>query len=62
GAGPWIDVLKDGAAVTSGVHGPGPACSGIRKTVQFPLQPGRYVIQISANAGDSVPVMVSLVP
>ncbi|HEX4270048.1 MAG TPA: hypothetical protein VHZ32_01630, partial [Rhizomicrobium sp.] len=47
GAGPWIDVLKDGAAVTSGVHGPGPACSGIRKTVQFPLQPGRYVIQIS---------------
>ncbi len=30
----------------SGAHAPGPACSGIRKTVQFPLQPGRYVIQL----------------
>ena len=62
GAGPWIDVLKDGVAVVSGAHGPGPACSGIRKTVQFPLQPGRYVIQISANAQASVPVMISQVP
>jgi hypothetical protein len=62
GAGPWIDVLKDGAAVRSGAHGPGPACSGIRKTVQFPLAPGRYVIQISANADASVPVMISQVP
>jgi hypothetical protein len=61
-SGAWIDVLKDGAAVTSGAHAPGPACSGIRKTVQFPLTPGHYVIQLSANADPTIAVMVSRVP
>jgi hypothetical protein len=58
----WIDLLKDGAAVMSGAHAPGPACSGIRKTVQFPLQPGHYVIQLSANGDPTIAVMVSRVP
>jgi hypothetical protein len=61
-SGAWIDLLKDGAAVMSGAHAPGPACSGIRKTVQFPLQPGRYVIQVSANGDPTIAVMVSHVP
>ena len=61
-SGAWIDVLKDGAAVMSGAHAPGPACSGIRKTVQFPLQPGRYVIQLSANGDPTIAVLVSRVP
>ena len=46
----------------SGAHAPGPACSGIRKTVQFPLQPGRYVIQLSANGDPTIAMMVSRVP
>lgn len=58
-SGAWIDLLKDGTAVMSGAHAPGPACSGIRKTVQFPLQPGRYVIQISANGDPTIAVLVS---
>jgi len=61
-AGAWIDLLKDGAAVMSGAHAPGPACSGIRKTVQFPLRTGRYVIQLSANGDPTIAVMVSRVP
>lgn len=61
-SGAWIDVLKDGAATMSSAHAPGPACSGIRKTVQFPMQPGRYVIQVSANADPAIDVMVSRVP
>lgn len=61
-SGAWIDLLKDGTAVMSGAHAPGPACSGIRKTVQFPLQPGRYVIQLSANGDPTIAVMVSRVP
>ena len=36
-------------------------CTGIRKTVQFPLTPGHYVLQISANADPEIAVMVSLV-
>jgi len=61
-SGAWIDVLKDGAPVISSAHAPGPPCSGIRKTVQFPLPPGRAVIQISANADPAIQIMVSRVP
>lgn len=61
-SGAWIDMLKDGAAVMSGAHAPGPACSGIRKTVQFPLQPRRYVIQLSANGDPTIAVLISRTP
>jgi hypothetical protein len=61
-SGAWLDVLKDGAPAMSSAHAPGPACTGIKKTVQFPLQPGRYVIQISANADPNIQVLVSKVP
>ena len=60
-SGAWIDLVKDGKSVLSTAHEPGPACTGIRKTVQFPLQPGRYVLQISANADPVIQVMVSRV-
>ncbi len=62
GSGAWIDLLQNGKAVLSTAHAPGPACTGIRKTVQFPLQPGRYVLQLSANADPTIHVMVSRVP
>lgn len=61
-SGAWIDLLQDGKPVLSTAHAPGPACTGIRKTVQFPLQPGRYVLQLSANADPVIQVMVSRVP
>ena len=60
-SGAWIDVLRDGKALISMAHSPGPACSGIRKTVQFALQPGSYVVQLSANAAPMIQVMVSKV-
>jgi hypothetical protein len=60
-SGAWIDLVRDGKSVISTAHAPGPQCTGIRKTVQFPLQPGRYVLQISANADDSIAVLVSKV-
>lgn len=59
GSGAWIDVLHNGAAVTSTAHGHGPDCSGIRKMVDFALEPGTYVLQLSANAGEKLPVMVA---
>jgi hypothetical protein len=61
-SGAWIDLLQDGKAILSTAHAPGPACTGVRKTVQFPLQPGRYVLQLSANATPDIQVMVSRVP
>jgi hypothetical protein len=54
----WIDVLKGGKAVVSTAHGPGPACTTARKTVEFPLEKGDYVLQVSANAAPSFAVMI----
>lgn len=45
-AGAWIDLIRDGAAVKSIAHGHGPACSGIRKMVEFDVTQGRYQLQI----------------
>ncbi|MDR3513526.1 MAG: homogentisate 1,2-dioxygenase [Caulobacteraceae bacterium] len=57
-SGAWIDVVAKGQAVVSTAHGHGPACSTIRKMVDFSLQPGRYVLQISANADPDLGLMI----
>jgi hypothetical protein len=58
----WIDVLRDGKPVESNAHGRGPACSTIRKMVSFPMQPGRYLIQIAANGEPKLGIMVAAKP
>lgn len=55
-------MVRDGAAVVSVGHGRGPACSGVRKMVDFALEPGRYVLQIAGNGGQSLPVMIARLP
>lgn len=62
GTAAWIDLLQDGAPVRSASHGRGPACSTLRKMVAFDLQPGRYVVQVSANGPAELPIMVALRP
>jgi hypothetical protein len=62
GSGAWIDVLKDGKALTSTAHSPGPACSTLRKMVDFPLEPGRYVLQVSANADARLSILLAKRP
>lgn len=58
GSGLWIDMVRDGRAVASTAHAHGPACSGIRKLVDFRLTPGRYLVQLSGGREPSVTVMV----
>ncbi len=62
GSAAWIDVLDGKTAVTSTAHGHGPACSGIRKMVDFPLKAGPYTLQIAANASNTARVMVIRLP
>lgn len=62
GSGAWIDVLKGKTAIESIAHGHGPECSDIRKMVDFSLKPGRYVLQIAANGGDSLPLLIARAP
>jgi len=62
GSGAWIDVVRAGKAVVSTAHGHGPACSTIRKMVDFSLEPGDYVLQISANAAAELAVLIAPLP
>jgi hypothetical protein len=59
GSGAWIDMAADKAFVDSSAHAPGPACSTLKKTVIFPLKPGKYLLEITGNGDPVLPVMVS---
>ena len=59
-AGAWIDVVRDGASLESVAHTEGPACSGIRKIVDFTLTPGRYMLQLSG--AKEAPMRVLIAP
>lgn len=59
GSAAWVDVVRDGKAAASVAHGHGPACSGIRKMVDFRLTAGRYLLQVAGNADPVIPVMVA---
>lgn len=58
GAGPWVDIVRDGAAVASVAHGHGPDCSGIRKMVDFDLEAGSHILQIAGNGDAALSLMV----
>lgn len=62
GSGAWIDVVRDGRALASVAHDHGPDCSGVRKMVDFDLQPGRHVLQIVGNNAAMLPLMVARLP
>lgn len=62
GVGGWIDVLKDGAPVSSTSHGHGPSCTTLRKIVAFDLQPGVYVVQIAGVTAAELPIMAARRP
>lgn len=59
-AGAWIDVVRDGKSLASVAHTEGPACSGIRKIVDFTLTPGRYTLQLSSAM--KAPMRVLIIP
>lgn len=62
GSGAWIDVLANGKPATSVAHGHGPACTGIRKMVDFDLAAGHYVLQVAGNGTANLPLMVAKLP
>jgi hypothetical protein len=59
----WIDLVGEGStAVDSFAHGHGPACTTVRKMVDFALEPGVYTLEISANGSADGEVMVLRLP
>jgi len=59
-AGAWLDLVQGGAVVKSLKHSHGPACSGIRKMVEYDVTPGRYQLQIVNAPTASVHAMAVL--
>ena len=59
GAAAWIDVVAGGSAVPSTGHGHGPACTGIRKIVDFTLAPGAHLLQISGSDARTIAVLIA---
>jgi len=57
--GAWIDVAGADGLVRSTNHGHGPSCSGIRKMVEFQLEPGSYALQISNSRHTIVRLLVA---
>jgi hypothetical protein len=55
----WIDVTKDGKVAQSIAHNEGPKNSGIRKMVDYNLESGTYVVQLSAGADSSSAILVT---
>ena len=62
GSGAWIDVVQGTTARPSTNHGKGPACTGVRKMVDFDLTPGTYTLQIAGNDAAMLGVMVAKLP
>lgn len=59
GVAAWIDVLRGRTAISSTAHAHGPECTGVRKLVDFPLERGRYVLQISGAPGPTIAIEVA---
>jgi hypothetical protein len=57
--GAWIDLVRDGKSLTSIAHTEGPPCSGIRKVVDFALQPGTYTLQLSGAKTAQMRVLIA---
>ncbi len=54
----WVDLGRDGRVLRSASHGHGPQSSGIRKIVDFALEPGRYRITLGRTQTASVRLLV----
>jgi len=57
--GAWIDLVRDGKPLTSVGHMEGAPCSGIRKIVDFALQPGTYVVQLSGAKTAQMRILIA---
>lgn len=54
----WIDVARDGGSLHPNGNAHGPACSSVRRIVDFQLQPGRYTITLSRTQAANVRLLV----
>lgn len=54
----WIDIVRDGKALTSVAHGHGPNCTTIRKIVDFDFVSGNYTLKLTKLTKPRAKVML----
>lgn len=58
----WIDVVSGRTPVASSGHGRMAPCTSLRKVVEFPLDAGDYVVQLSGNPGPDLRLLLTRKP
>jgi hypothetical protein len=54
----WVDVVSDGQPAETVAFGRGEDCSPVRKRVEFRLEPGPHVLEISGSTKPEMRLMV----
>jgi hypothetical protein len=62
GSAAWVDMVAARGKLSSVDHSHGPACSGIRKIVDYHLNPGTYLLQVSGSPTATTRVLVTPLP
>ncbi len=62
GSAAWVDVIENGKAVKSVAHRHGPACTSIRKVVDFPLAAGEHWLQLNGSPASTIKVLIVAAP
>jgi hypothetical protein len=57
--GAWVDLVRDGKSLTSVAHMEGAPCSGIRKIVDFALQPATYIVHLSGAKSAQMRILIA---
>lgn len=55
----WVDLVRGRRVLASIAHAHGAVCTGVTKTVDFRLAPGRYAVQLSGGAEPDIRVLVA---
>lgn len=55
----WVDVVSGDRVIAASAHAHGPACSGVRKIVDFRLERGRYALHLSGMRTSDVRVLIA---
>lgn len=54
----WVDVDRDGKPLTPAAFGHGPECTAVKKVIDYQLEPGRYVLEISGEKASTLQLLI----
>lgn len=55
---PWVEIVQNNKIIDSIKHQHGDKCWGMEKVLDFPLTPGHYVIELTANGKETIKFII----